>query len=101
MFIWYLSRLIAEGKGKDATELIEKISIERRNLKQKPLLFALAMCARSDDRVTKRAAYSSFLGVCRIPTCLFLFIKYCEELSAPGKLVHTCILDFCTDQVLP
>ena len=82
------SRLIRDGRGRDAVSLIEGISVRRRNLRNKPLIFALAMCARCDDMDTKDAAYRVFPAVCRTPTQLFLFVKYCEELSMPGKAGH-------------
>ena len=77
-------RLIRDRKGTGAVKLIEKISVGRRNLRSKPLIFALARCARCDDMATKNAAYKVFLAVCRTPYHLFLFVKFCEEMSAPG-----------------
>ena len=82
------SRLIRDGHGRDAVSLIERISNGRRNLRHKSLIFALARCARCDDMETKDAAYRAFPAVCRTPTHLFLFVKYCEELSMPGKAGH-------------
>lgn len=76
-----INRLIQEGKGRDVVDLIKRISIEGRAPKQGPLLYALALCARCDDKLTKNAAYRSLAEVCRLPTHLFQFIKYAEELS--------------------
>ncbi|KAK3606060.1 hypothetical protein CHS0354_006404 [Potamilus streckersoni] len=71
-------RLIYEGKGKELVTLIEQISLEGRAAKQEPAIFGLAICARSNDRETKKAAYDSLNKVCRIPTHLFMFVKYAE-----------------------
>lgn len=80
-----LSRLISDGKGTIAIELLRKVSVERRNVKQNPLIFALALCARSNDLETKTAAYKVLNDVCRIPTHLFMFIKFCERESEPNS----------------
>jgi hypothetical protein len=45
-------------------------------------LYALAICARSNDPKTKHAAYKILGSVCRIPTHLFEFVKFCEKESA-------------------
>lgn len=79
-----LTRLIATGQGRKAVNLIRTISIDRRNVKQGPLIFALAICARSNDEDTKAEAYLAVNDICRIPTHLFMFIKLCEEESAPN-----------------
>ena len=84
---YYLSsvlnfRLIAVGRGPEVVELVKNISLSGRAAKQQPTMFALAVCARCNDAKTKKAAYSVINDVCRIPTHLFLFIKYCEENSS-------------------
>ena len=79
-------RLIQSGQGQEAVELITKVSVERRNVKQNALIFALAVCARCNDENTKKAAYRSLNQICRIPTHLFMFIKFCEQESSPSKL---------------
>ena len=63
-------------------DLIYKVSTEDRACKQTPTLYALAICARSNDPTTKSAAYKILGSVCRIPTHLFEFIMYCENESA-------------------
>ncbi|KAK3590249.1 hypothetical protein CHS0354_041327 [Potamilus streckersoni] len=74
-------RLISEKKGKELVELIREISMEGRAAKQGPTLFALAICARSNDVETKKAAYECLNEVCRIPTHLFMFVKFAESES--------------------
>ena len=81
---YILYRLIATNKGKEAVDSLRKISVERRNVKQNPLLYALAVCARSNDLETKTAAYHALNDMLRIPTHLFMFIKYCEQESEPS-----------------
>ena len=74
-------RLVASGKGELAVQEIVQISVAGRAAKQDPTIFALALCARSDDPATKKAAYEALNKVCRIPTHLFSFVEFCENLS--------------------
>ncbi|XP_064602810.1 RNA-binding protein RO60-like [Liolophura sinensis] len=76
-----IERLIADGKGKEVVNEIRTFSVEGRTAKQSPILFALALCARSKDLPTQKTAYEVLNDVCRIPTHLFEFIEYCELLS--------------------
>lgn len=76
-------RLIDSGRGVEVVEVITKFSVEGRTAKQGPIMFSLAICARSGDLKTKQKAYEVLSKVCRIPTHLFTFIDYCEKLSAP------------------
>jgi len=76
-----IMNLIGSGKGRDVVREIVDFSVSGRAAKQDPIIFALALCARSDDEVTKEAAYSALEKVCRIPTHLFSFIGFCEALS--------------------
>lgn len=77
----YNSRLISKGKGVEVVQTIKDVSVSRRNVKQNSLLLAYAICARSNDKDTKKAAYSLLSDICRIPTHLFMFVKYCEQES--------------------
>ncbi|XP_060590927.1 RNA-binding protein RO60-like [Ruditapes philippinarum] len=77
-----IKRLIRENNGAEVVKTIKEISKSRRNVRQDALLFAFAVCARSNDTSTKRAAYAALSDVCRIPTHLFMFINYCEEVSS-------------------
>ena len=74
-------RLIEEGKGETAVREIVEFSVGGRAAKQDPIIFALALCARSDDEKTKKAAYEALNRVCRIPTHLFSFVEFCQNLS--------------------
>ena len=74
-------RLVSTGRGAEVVKEIVQYSVEGRAAKQDPIIFALALCARSDDVETKRAAYEAVSKVCRIPTHLFSFVEFCEGLS--------------------
>lgn len=77
-----IDRLIMAGRGLEVVDCIYKVSIQGRSCKQNSVLYALAVCARSNDPHTKTAAYRVLPEVCRIPTHLFQFIKYCENESS-------------------
>jgi 60 kDa SS-A/Ro ribonucleoprotein len=74
-------KLIENGRGTEVVETIKTYSIEGRTSKQNPIMFALAICAKSTDLPTKQAAYNSLSEICRIPTHLFMFIKYAHALG--------------------
>lgn len=78
----YLNRLIQEGRGVEVVSFIKSISLAGRAARQAPTIFALAVCARCNDARTKEEAYKAVLEVCRIPTHLFMFVKYCEQQSS-------------------
>ena len=74
-------RLIASGRGIEVVKEIVDFSVEGRAAKQNPIIFALALCAREKDLLTKQAAYDALVKVCRIPTHLFAFVEFCQGLS--------------------
>ena len=59
--------LIKTGKGTKVVKLIKDISSNYRNISQDPVVYCLALCARSDDVTTKREAYTILNDICRIP----------------------------------
>jgi 60 kDa SS-A/Ro ribonucleoprotein len=65
-------KLIENGRGVEVVETIKTYSLEGRTSKQNPIMFALALCAKSEDLPTKQAAYASLSEICRIPTHLFM-----------------------------
>uniref|UniRef100_A0A914CMH2 TROVE domain-containing protein n=1 Tax=Acrobeloides nanus TaxID=290746 RepID=A0A914CMH2_9BILA len=107
-----LVRIIKDGKGGLIIREILEISLAGRAPKQEPTMFALALCARYDvkDRVSKlkkmkqgeppseeeeaeikfddyivqlhKAAFHAVSKVCRIPTHLFMFVKFCKMIPA-------------------
>ncbi|XP_063283019.1 RNA-binding protein RO60 [Pelobates fuscus] len=74
-------RLIEDGKGCEVVQEIKSFSQEGRAAKQEPTLFALAICSQCSDPKTKQAAFRAVLEVCRIPTHLFIFIKFKKALK--------------------
>lgn len=77
-----LDKLIASGKGLDAVNLLKEISLNRRNVKQGALLYAYAILCRCNNSEVKQAAYKEINNLCRIPTHLFMFVNFCEKVSA-------------------
>ena len=80
--------MIAAGRGVEVVQKIKEVSVNRRSVKQNSLLLAYAICARSNDKDTKKAAYALLSEICRIPTHLFMFIKFCEQESRGGEEVQ-------------
>ncbi|CAC5395121.1 TROVE2 [Mytilus coruscus] len=77
----FIDRLIQDGRGSEVIKCIRDVSIQGRAYKHDTTLYALAICARSNNLETKQSAYEILNDVCRIPTHLFQFVNYCEELS--------------------
>jgi len=75
-----VERLLKNGRGKEVVDTVLDYSVEGKTAKQNPLLFAYAMCCKIGDVETRKYAYSCLEKICRIPTHLFAFIEYCQEL---------------------
>uniref|UniRef100_A0A0K0DJZ2 TROVE domain-containing protein n=1 Tax=Angiostrongylus cantonensis TaxID=6313 RepID=A0A0K0DJZ2_ANGCA len=78
--------IIERGRGSMILKEVYEVSLAGRNPKQDPLLLALALCERGDVTTAKlkylhELHKSAFGIVCRIPTHLFTFVKYCEMVS--------------------
>lgn len=71
-----------QERGVEVVNTILEVSKSGRAIKQNSILYALAICARCHDSATKEAAYKHVNDICRIPTHLFMFIKFCELESA-------------------
>lgn len=77
-----VERLIEDKKGDELLKEIRSFSIEGRTAKQKPIIFALAICCRQEtDKKLKTEAYKLLSEICKIPTHVFMFIEFCEKLS--------------------
>jgi len=83
-----LTELIKDGRGKEVIDIIREYSVEGRCAKQTTIVYCLAVCARFHDGnhsekyvQTRREAYRILPQVCRIPTDLFQFVKFCEDVS--------------------
>ena len=75
-----------ETKWAEALKQVVNCSVEGRAAKQNPTLFTLAyFCRQNKNPALKKAAYASVNSVCRIPTHLFQFLSYCQNLSGEGK----------------
>jgi 60 kDa SS-A/Ro ribonucleoprotein len=92
-------KLIETGRGTEVVATIKTYSIEGRTSKQNPIMFALALCAKSTDLPTKQAAYASLSDICRIPTHLFMFIKYAHALGQNwGRAQRRAVSNWYTQQ---
>ncbi|WKY06918.1 hypothetical protein Q1695_006810 [Nippostrongylus brasiliensis] len=97
--------IIEKGQGSKILKEVYEVSLAGRSPKQDSLLMALALCARynvcdsakkyreaADGDAEKarhlylnelhKSAFGIVNEVCRIPTHLFSFVKYCEMISA-------------------
>eukprot|EP00112_Aurelia_sp_Birch-Aquarium-sp1_P021743 Seg593.1 transcript_id=Seg593.1/GoldUCD/mRNA.D3Y31 product="60 kDa SS-A/Ro ribonucleoprotein" protein_id=Seg593.1/GoldUCD/D3Y31 len=80
--------LIEAGRGKEVVDVVKQYSVEGRCAKQTTIVYTLALCARFHDgshgslyTATRKAAYEALSAICRIPTDLFHFVKFCEDVS--------------------
>jgi 60 kDa SS-A/Ro ribonucleoprotein len=71
---------IAED-GVRTVRRIAEISHAGRAPKNDPAIFALAMCAKLGDEVTRAAAYAALGKVCRIGTHLMQFAEYAQSMA--------------------
>eukprot|EP00039_Didymoeca_costata_P018103 m.332125 g.332125 ORF g.332125 m.332125 type:complete len:561 (+) comp16882_c0_seq1:171-1853(+) len=96
-----IARLLESARSKELVDLIVDISVKGRAAKQGPTLFAFAMAARLGDLETRRYVYSKLTEVCRIPTHLFMFIGFVEEMkdgTGWGRLQRRAIAAFYNDK---
>lgn len=78
---------------------IVEISDAGRAPKNTPAIFALAMCAKLGDDVTRKAAYVAMPKVCRIGTHLFQFCEAIEAFGGWGRGMRRAVAAWYTDQV--
>jgi 60 kDa SS-A/Ro ribonucleoprotein len=93
-----IQRLIAAGRGVEAVNEITTISVEGRNPKQKPVVFALAVCAGAKDRETSKAALAALPTVCRTGYQLFLFARYVEQFRGWGRALKRAVANWYLDK---
>jgi 60 kDa SS-A/Ro ribonucleoprotein len=65
---------------KTADTIVAVVS-ENRAPRMDPALFALALGAVHPNKEARQAAFDAVIGVARIPTHLFTWVKYCSELG--------------------
>ena len=82
---------LAQTDGVKLVELLVDVSEAGRAPRQNPTLFALAICAASEDDATRRAALAALPRICRIGTHLFLFTRYVEQFRGWGRGLRKAI----------
>ena len=77
-----------------ALELVRDIIKSGRAPKIGPSLFVLALAASHDNPMTRRQALSMVGEVCRIPTHLFMFMKYVQSMRGWGRGLRRAVADW-------
>lgn len=76
-----INNLIREGQG----EVVVKTAVEALKgghaAKPNTALYTLAVCCGSEDRQVKLAAYKALCDACSIPTHLFMFVQFVENIG--------------------
>ncbi len=80
--------------GKRTVDEIVAVSVSGRNAKQQPVVFALAVCAGTEDDATRAHALASLSLVCRTGTQLFLFAEFVEQFRGWGRGLRRAIGDW-------
>ncbi|OWF34537.1 60 kDa SS-A/Ro ribonucleoprotein [Mizuhopecten yessoensis] len=73
--------LISNDHGPEVVEIIKRAKLTGRGCQRQTAIYALAMCARSTESSTKKAAYSALQAVCPEPSDLLTFVMFCEMVS--------------------
>ena len=73
--------LIRDNRGVEAVNIIKSYKENRLLFKNDTLVYSLAICVRSKDERTKRAAYEIMNTVCQNPLDFFKFVSICETIS--------------------
>lgn len=73
--------MVGGGQGKDVLDCIKDVSENNGACRQGPTVFSYAFCIVHGDREVKKYGYKMLTNICRIPTHLFEFQKFCEELN--------------------
>jgi hypothetical protein len=73
--------LIKDNLGVEAVNLIKKYKEDRLLFKNDTLVYSLAICVRSKDEKTKKAAYEIMNTICQNPLDFFKFVSICEIIS--------------------
>eukprot|EP00121_Abeoforma_whisleri_P016624 Awhi_evm1s15245 len=81
-----VEKLVVEmNMGFEVVSTAVEYNVNNKAPKNEPSLFVLALCARLGSPETKKAPFESIAKVCRIPTHLFTFVCYCQEINPQGK----------------
>lgn len=80
-----LTELLEAGRGSEAVQEVQRISLRGGVRSTGSALFALAVISQHSDVEAKRAAYGVLKEVCASPSELFSFVQYKKELSSAGQ----------------
>ncbi|XP_060072460.1 RNA-binding protein RO60-like [Ylistrum balloti] len=76
-----IESLIDLGDGPDVVKTICLTNKAGRGCHRLPVMYALALCTRSTDSITKEAAYAALQEICPEPSDLLTFVMFCEMVS--------------------
>ena len=85
------------ANGVRTVKRIVEISDSGRAAKNDPAIFALAMCAKTGDDLTRKAAREALSKVCRIGTHLFHFVRDVEAFGGWGRGTRRAVAKWYTD----
>lgn len=80
-----IESLIADGKGKDVVREIVRFSSEGLSVCPDAILYALAVCAHSQNNEIKSSAFKAIDKVCSTSVEFFAFNRFLNEVSKPAK----------------
>jgi 60 kDa SS-A/Ro ribonucleoprotein len=86
--------------GLRTVNVIVGISQEGRAPKNDPAIFALSLCASSNDTATRQVALKHLPDVCRIGTHLFQFCTFVQQFRGWGRAVRDAVAAWYTDKDL-
>lgn len=89
---------MAREDTKTLVDVLVDVSLRGAAPKQNPTLFALAAACGLGDDEGRRYALQAIGTVCRIPTHLFLFLKYVEQFRGWGRGLRNSIGAWYTDR---
>lgn len=92
-----LRRCIA-ADGPRTVARIAEISAAGRAPRNDPAILALALCAKTGDDATRRAAYDAMPKVCRIGTHLFSFAEAIQAMGGWGRGARRAVGNWYTDK---
>ena len=76
---------------KRTVDVIVEVSTKALAAKQEPTMYALAIAMSHDDVKCRRYAASKIQAICRIPTHLFMLVKYIRSMRSIGRLVKRAL----------
>lgn len=92
-----VKRCIA-ADGERVVREVVAVSDSGRAPKNDPAILALALCAKTGNEATRRAAFAAVPKVCRIGTHLMHFAAFCNELGGWGRGTKRAIAKWYQDK---